>query len=98
MILLTLASTMLGQPSIHAKLLLLLSNVHRVSHTPGSQCASNPVRAVCLTAAWERVQERDKQRALERRRGAAILAEQLKEREVEHLRQEDLLHQVRIHR
>ena len=42
-------------------------------------------------------QERDKQRALVQRQGAAILAEQLKEREVEHLRQEDLLHQVHTH-
>lgn len=41
------------------------------------------------------LQERDKQRALERRHGAAVLEEQLREREVERLRKEDLRYQVR---
>lgn len=40
------------------------------------------------------MQDRDRQRAVEQRKGAAVLAQQLVEREVERLRLEDLRHQV----
>lgn len=60
--------------------------------TRDAQTRSHQLPVICLCGL---PQERDKQRVIEQRKGAKVLAHQLEERELERLRLEDLRHQVR---